>query len=144
MKRLVIAADHRGFKQKSIIIAYLTRETAITCIDVGTHSEERTDYPLYAHKAIEQLNARAVDGAILLCGSGAGMAITANRVPGIFAAVVWNTKIAQAVKADDNCNVLVIPSNFVADDQVCAIVNAWLQATFKGERYAERLAMIDE
>lgn len=144
MKRLVIAADHRGFKQKSIILAYVARKTAITCIDVGTDSDERTDYPIYAHKAVAQLAAHKVDGALLLCGSGAGMAIVANRTPHIYAAVVWNATVAREVKEDDNCNVLVIPSDFVADDQVCELVDAWLQATFKGGRYAERLAMIDE
>lgn len=144
MKRLVIASDHRGFKQKSIILGYLARETSIICIDVGTNCDERTDYPLYAHKALAQLTAHNVDGAILLCGSGAGMAIVANRAPHVYAAVAWNADIARAIKEDDNCNVLVIPSDFVADDQVCQIVDAWLQATFKSGVYADRLAMIDE
>lgn len=144
MKHLVIAADHRGFKQKSIILAYLARETSITCIDVGTDSDERTDYPLYAHKALALLTEQKVEGALLLCGSGAGMAIVANRLSHVYGAVVWDATVARAVKEEDNCNVLVIPSDFVADDQVCEIVNAWLQATFKGGVYAKRLAMIDK
>jgi ribose 5-phosphate isomerase B len=143
MKHLVIAADHRGFHQKNCIKNHLACRHAIECIDVGTMSDERTDYPIYAHKALDYLKTGKADAAILLCGSGAGMAIVANRVPHMYAAVAWNVQIAQMVKEDDNCNVLVIPSDFVADDQVCAVVDAWLGASFKGGVYADRLAMID-
>lgn len=141
--RIAIGADHRGFAQKIIILDFFAKEKQHTCIDVGTMSEERTDYPIYAQKAVAMLQAQMVDLAILLCGSGIGMAIAANRYPHIQAGVAWNREVARLARAHDNVNVLVIPSDFVANEQVMHIVESWLYAEFLGGRYAERLEMID-
>ena len=140
--KIAIGADHRGFEQKQRIISYFASQ--IEFIDVGTDSMDRTDYPLYARKVVDLMAKQEVDAGILLCGSGMGMAIAANRYKDIYAGVVWNKEIARMAKEDDNINLLVLPSDFIQNDQLIPIVNAWLQATFKGGRYAERLAMIDE
>ena len=141
--KIVIGADHRGFAQKKIILDFFAREQQHTFIDVGTMNDERTDYPIYAQKAVALLQAKMADVAILLCGSGIGMAIAANRFPHILAGVAWNQEVARVARAHDNVNVLVIPSDFVADDQLIKIVEAWLYAEFLGGRYAARLEMID-
>ena len=84
-----------------------------------------------------------VDGVVLLCGSGNGMAIAANRFKGVFACVAWNADVARVAKQDDNCNVLVIPADYIQQEEITEIISSWLNATFKGGRYAERLALID-
>ena len=143
--KIVIAADHRGFAQKKIILDFFAREheQQHAFVDVGTMNDERTDYPVYAQKAVALLQAKMADAAILLCGSGIGMAIAANRYPHVLAGVAWNQEVARVARAHDNVNVLVIPSDFVADDQLIKIVEAWLYAEFLGGRYAARLEMID-
>ena len=141
--KIVIGSDHRGFAQKKMILDFFAREQQHTFIDVGTMSDERTDYPIYAHKAVAMLQAKMVDAAILLCGSGIGMAAAANRYSHILAGVAWNQDVARVARAHDNVNVLVIPSDFVADDQLIKIIEAWLYAEFLGGRYAVRLEMID-
>ena len=141
--KIAIGADHRGFKQKTIILSALAQEADVACIDVGTETSERTDYPIYAQAVVRlMLNGEAQLG-ILLCGSGAGIAIAANRYTGIYAGVAWLAEVAAVIKEHDNVNVLVIPSDYVSDEQVMPIVKAWLQARFKEGRYAERLCMID-
>jgi ribose 5-phosphate isomerase B len=142
--RLAIGADHRGFEQKKMLLDFFSHHASVTCIDVGTETDERTDYPIYAHKVVQLIRQKDVDAAILLCGSGIGMAAAANRFPGIVAGVVWNNDIARIAREHDNVNVLVIPSDYVQNEAVVSLVQAWLGATFLGGRYADRLAMFDE
>jgi len=139
MIKIAIGADHRGFEQKKIIQSCINA----LWVDVGTYTTERVDYPVYATKVVNVMHAGQVDCGILLCGSGAGMAIAANRYEHIYAAVAWNEIIARRVKEEDKCNVLVLPSDMIADDTVCGIVDAWLSAQFKEGRYAQRIGMID-
>jgi ribose 5-phosphate isomerase B len=143
--KLIIAADHRGFKLKQA----LTRksrfgEHKVVWIDVGAANDERSDYPLFAKKAMHEMEKTNATGAVLLCGSGVGMAITANRQPGVYAAVVWNTEIARVSKEDDNSNVIALPADYLSLDEAVNIITAWLASMFKGGRYAERLALIDQ
>lgn len=142
--KIAIGADHRGFAYKKILKQHNNfADNHIKWTDVGTHSEQRTDYPTFVRKVCEAIQNNHADAGILLCGSGAGMAIAANRFPEIYACVVWNTEVARVCKEDDNVNVLVIPADFVSADDSIAMVQAWLRATFKGGRYAERLNMVD-
>ncbi|MEX0849806.1 MAG: RpiB/LacA/LacB family sugar-phosphate isomerase [Candidatus Dependentiae bacterium] len=142
--KIAIGSDHRGFEQKNIILAYFAESADHQLIDVGTESDERTDYPPFAQKVVHLMQKGEVQAGILLCGSGIGMAIAANRYPSIFAGVVWNRTIARLAREHDNVNVLVLPSDFIANDEVIPIVNAWLQASFFGGQYEMRLKMIDE
>ena len=137
--KIAIGSDHRGYKQKEDI----KKNIAVTWMDVGTDNEQRTDYPLYAQKVVELMMSNQVDVGVLLCGTGAGMAVAANRYKKIYAAVVWNSEVAQRVKEEDNVNLLVLPSDFISTDQALEIVERWKLATFKEGRYAERIAMID-
>jgi ribose 5-phosphate isomerase B len=141
---IAIGSDHRGFELKKIILEHkeLASHT-ISWIDEGTFTTERADYPIYAKKVVDAILSKRADVGILLCGSGVGVAVAANRYPGIYAGVAWNETVARAAKEDDNCNVLVLPADYSDSEQAIKIIAAWLSATFKGGRYQERIEMID-
>lgn len=137
--KIAIGADHRGFLQKQYIIKHVS---SIEWIDVGTDNEERTDYPLFADKVVQKITNGDAQYGILLCGTGGGMAIAANRYEKIYAVVAWNTEIAIRCKQEDNANILVLPSDYVSDVQAVEMITQWLAQEFKGGRYAERIEMI--
>jgi RpiB/LacA/LacB family sugar-phosphate isomerase len=138
---IAIGADHRGYALKQEIQQQLSH---VTWHDCGTDSSVRTDYPIYAHAVVRELLTGKAEQGILLCGTGAGMAIAANRHPGIYAAVAWNIDIARRAKEEDYVNVLVIPADYLNVAETIAIIRAWLSAKPKDERYKERIAMIDQ
>ncbi len=141
--KIALGADHRGHAQKQLILEQLA-DSPYTLIDVGTDSDERTDFPIYTDIVVNLIKEKQAQLGILLCGSGIGMAIAANRHSGIYAGVVWNETIAQKAKEHNNANLVVLPSDYITDAQVMPIINAWLNASFNGGRYAERVAMIDK
>lgn len=136
-----IGADHRGFKLKSFIINYFKEHH---WLDVGTDSEERTDYPLFAQKVCHDVLERSADCGIVICGSGIGVSIAANRFKGIYAALCWDPEVARHAREYDGANVLALPANFVTPEVAVDIVNAWSGAEFKGGIYKKRLEMIEE
>lgn len=138
---IAIGADHRGYALKQEVQQQLSH---FTWHDCGTNSSERTDYPIYAHAVVREILTGKAGQGILLCGTGAGMAIAANRHPGIYAAVVWNIETARRAKEEDYVNVLVIPADYLNVAETIAIIRAWLSAKHKDERYKERIAMIDQ
>lgn len=147
-KKIILATDHRGFALKEYLktvqsVPVHDKSLLVSWIDVGAFEPERSDYPVFAHAAVQRMHQESVDGAILLCGSGNGMAIAANRFKGIFACVAWNSQLARQAKEDDNCNMLVIPADVVNQEEMLEIISSWLDAHFKGGRYAQRLALID-
>jgi ribose 5-phosphate isomerase B len=146
VKRLVIAigADHRGFRMKEFIKNNLSLvRHNIEWIDVGAYNAKRSDYPIFAAKAVSAITKGQAQLAILLCGTGIGMAIAANRFPGIFAGLAWNNTVARLAKEDDNVNVLVLPSDFITKTTAVQMTKAWLKASFKKGRYAQRIKLID-
>ena len=139
--KICIGADHRGYELKKFLIDALPD---YDWCDVGTHSSERTDYPIYARYVCTALIEGKAQYGVLICGSGEGMAIAANRFKGIYAALCWNKEIACIARQDDGTNVLALPSDFITQDQALVIFKAWIGAQFKGGRYQERLALIDQ
>lgn len=139
LHNLIIGADHRGFIAKE----YIKAASNLTLFDIGTSSTERTDYPIFAKKVCAGVRSGEFQGGILLCGSGAGMVIAANRTSGIYAAVAWNIEVAQKIRQDDWCNVLVLPVDFLLFEQLLPIVYAWAAACPKEGIYKDRLALID-
>jgi len=141
---IVIGADHRGFDHKEYIKHHtMNIDIAVTWIDVGAYDLSRSDYPLFAQKACAQIIQGNAAGGVLICGSGVGMAVAANRFRGIYAALAWNRVVARQSKEHDNANIVVIPSDYVSKEEATQMVTAWLSATFAGGRYQERIAMID-
>ncbi len=140
--KIVIGADHRGFNHKEYIKQHIT---PIQWVDVGAFNTKRSDYPIFSHAVCKMiLQGEDVDLGVLICGTGVGMAITANRYKNIYAALAWNKKVARQSREHDNSNVIVLPSDYVSMEQAVAMVNAWREVSFIGGRYAERIKMIDE
>lgn len=139
--KISIGADHRGFQLKTKIMQYFDQHE---WLDVGTHSEQRTDYPIYAKLVCQDIQSNEAERGILLCGSGVGICIAANRFKGVYAALCWNSDVARMAVEDDGANVLVLPADFVSEEQAISIIKAWLQSTFKGGLYQRRLEMIDD
>ncbi len=141
---IAIGADHRGFLLKDFLKDYKYPPSyALMWRDIGAFTAERSDYPCFVPPVCHLILEEKADKGILICGSGQGMAVAANRFRGIYAGVAWNETIARVGKEDDNINVLVLPADFITHEQAVASVIAWLGATFKGNRYAERLMVID-
>ncbi len=139
-----IGADHRGYHLKKLIKENQFLDELIHWHDVGTDSTERTDYPIFTQRAIALLQNNTVEYAVLLCGTGVGMAIAANRTSEIYAGVAWCAEVAQRAKEEDNVNVLILPADYINESDAFECIKRWLMATFKGDRYAKRLSMIDK
>jgi ribose 5-phosphate isomerase B len=139
--KISIGADHRGFQLKTSIIEHLDEHE---WLDVGCYSEQRTDYPIFAKRVCEDIINAVADCGILICASGVGMAMAANRYKGIYAALSWNTETARSAKEDDGANVLVLPSDFVSAEAAFTMIDIWLKAEFKEGVYQRRLELIDE
>jgi ribose 5-phosphate isomerase B len=111
--KVAIASDHAGFPEKEQLKAVLN-ELGIEYEDLGTRSTESVDYPDYARKVAEEVAAGKVDQGLLVCGSGTGMAIAANKVPGVRAAVAWNEEIARLAREHNDANILALGGRMIA------------------------------
>jgi ribose 5-phosphate isomerase B len=140
MIKIAIGADHRGYELKQALQQELK---SIAWSDCGANSIERTDYPLYAHAVVKEMLTGKVELGVLICGTGIGMSIAANRHPGIYAAIAWSNAIAVRAKEEDYANILVLPSDYVTVEQAMGMIKAWLAAKPKEGRYKERISMID-
>lgn len=144
MTTLVFGADHRGVLLKELLIKQCTAAAIAQIEDVGTHTLERTDYPLYVYRVVQALQADPRKKGVLLCGSGIGMAIAANRFKGMYAGCVWSAAAAQAAKADDNINILILPVDFIEQEEAWRALQIWLTTPFKEDRYRRRLELLEE
>lgn len=140
---IAIGSDHGGYVLKEKIKKYL-EEKEILYIDCGTYSEERTDYPIFAKKVAQEIQSKRADKGILVCRSGYGMTVVANKFKGIRAAAIYGEESAKFAKADDDINVVTLGGDYLTENQAICIIRNWLATEFKGGRYAERLKMIEE
>lgn len=141
-KRIAIGADHAGFEEKEKIKKTLD-ELGIEYEDVGTTSADSVDYPDFARQVAERVALGEAEQGLLFCGSGTGMAISANKVKGVRAAVAWSPDIARLAREHNNANVLALPARFVSEDEATAIVKAWFAADFEGGRHERRVEKIE-
>jgi ribose 5-phosphate isomerase B len=142
-KRIAIGSDHVGYPLKEEIKTYL-HELGFTYQDFGAHSTERTDYPLFAKDVTTAISSKEADLGILVCGTGVGMAITANKVKGIRAVVCSEPYSAMLSRQHNNTNVLAIGSRVIGPELARMIVKSWLDAEFEGGRHASRLDIISQ
>lgn len=142
-KKIALAADHAGFEEKEKLKSTLT-ELGVEFEDMGTTSSDSVDYPDYALKVGRAVADGDFDQGLLVCGSGTGMAIAANKVHGVRAAVAWSPDIARLAREHNNANVLSLPARFVSDDQAKEILKAWFDADFEGGRHERRVEKIVE
>ena len=142
-KRIAIGSDHVGYPLKEEIKAYLA-ELGYTCQDFGTNTTQRTDYPLFAKEVTSVVSSQQAELGILICGTGVGMAITANKVKGIRAVVCSEPYSAMLSRQHNNTNILALGARVVGPELARMIVKAWLEAEFEGGRHAGRLELISQ
>ena len=140
--KIALASDHAGFAEKERLKPLLA-DLGLQFEDLGTVSEASVDYPDYARKVAEEVAGGRVDQGLLVCGSGTGMAITANKVPGVRAAVAWSEETARLARQHNDANVLAIGALTTPPEQIPGIVRAWFSSDFEGGRHAERVAKIE-
>ena len=140
---IAIGADHGGYLLKEEVKKYL-EEKGIQYKDFGTYSEERTDYPIFGEPVIKAVQSKEYEKGILICGTGFGMTILANKFKGIRCASCWNEEVAKLLKAHNDANIIALPGRFINTSQAVTILRAWLGSEFMGGRHTERLQMIEE
>jgi len=138
---VALASDHAGFRVKEIAKQVL-RDLGIPVEDFGADSEDSVDYPDYARRALTFIVGGKADRGVLVCGSGVGMSIVANKFPGIRAALVTDTKIAEMSRKHNDANVLVLPGWKMEREEAEAILKVWLRTEFEGGRHQRRLDKI--
>ncbi|MEK6334037.1 MAG: ribose 5-phosphate isomerase B [Acidobacteriota bacterium] len=141
--KIAIASDHAGFEEKERLKPLLD-EMGIQYEDLGTSSEKSVDYPDYARKVGEEVAQGKVEQGVLVCGSGTGMAIAANKIPGVRAAVAWNEEVARLAREHNDANVLALGARTTPADELPKIVRAWFDAKFDSGRHARRVEKISE
>ncbi len=142
IKTIAIGCDHAGFPYKDSIVALLTKQ-GIAVTDFGTNSTESVDYPDFVHPVAEIVESGKADLGILLCGSGNGVAMTANKHPGIRAALCWKKELAALGRRHNNANILCIPARFVSKRMALSLVRTFLKSQFEGGRHERRVGKID-
>ena len=141
--KIALASDHAGYAEKERLKTVLT-DLGVEFDDLGTASEASVDYPDFARKVAEQVAHGEVEQGLLVCGSGTGMAITANKVPGVRAAVAWSEETARLARRHNDANVLAIGARTTPPADIPKIVRAWFSTEFEGGRHADRVAKISE
>lgn len=139
--RIAVACDHGGFVQKDAVIEHL-KSLGHEVTDLGTNSEEPVDYPDYADRAARMVSRGEADRAILICGTGIGMAITADKVPGVRATPVQTVKFAELARQHNNANVIGLSGRFVSLEDNLVLVDTFLNTEFEGGRHAKRVEKI--
>ena len=141
--KIALGADHAGFELKEKIKKHL-QASGVQVDDHGTQSTDSVDYPDYAKAVGEEVATRAADRGILVCGSGIGMAITANKVPGVRAANVTSEEAAELSRRHNDANVLTLGARLTDDATALRIVERWLATGFEGGRHQRRVQKIAE
>ncbi len=141
--RIVIGADHGGFRAKGEIVRFL-REQGTSVEDLGTHSEESCDYPDIAHKVARAVAAGDFELGILVCGTGIGMSISANKVPGIRAALCQDTFSARMAREHNDSNILCLGERVTGVGLMLDILAAYLGGEFEGGRHGRRVGKIEQ
>jgi ribose 5-phosphate isomerase B len=140
-QKIAIGGDHAGFKLKQIILDWLLTNGYETK-DFGTYSDASADYPDFAHPVASAVESGEFDLGVLVCGSGQGVAITANKHQGIRAALVWDTPLASLSRQHNNANIICLPERFIEVDKAIECVNVFLHTEFEGGRHANRVNKI--
>jgi ribose 5-phosphate isomerase B len=139
---IAIGSDHAGFKLKNDLIAYLI-EKGYDLQDFGPDNADSVDYPDYAHPVAESVESGENNLGILICGSGNGVCLTANKHKGIRAALAWEEEVAALARQHNNANIICLPARFVSKAKAFKIVDAFLEASFEGGRHERRVEKIE-
>lgn len=142
-KTIIIGSDHAAYPLKEKLKTYLFN-TGMIIEDAGTYSEDSVDYPDFGKKVASAVSGHLYTRGILLCGTGIGMSIVANRFKGVRAALCHNTDSAFMSRRHNDSNILVLGGRVIEEDVAIAILVTWLETSFEGGRHQDRLSKIDE
>ncbi|MBA4240865.1 MAG: ribose 5-phosphate isomerase B [Sphingobacteriaceae bacterium] len=142
MTKIAIGSDHAGFELKEVLISYLKTKN-IDVVDKGCYSLERADYPDAAHAVATAVTNKEVNFGILMCGSGNGINMSANKHNGIRAALCWNSEISALARQHNDANILTLPARYISVEEAKKCVDAFLIEQFEGGRHADRIKKID-
>lgn len=140
--RIAIGSDHAAWEAKTEVVAEL-RQAGHQVDDLGTYNAESCDYPVFAFAVARKVAAGDADRGVLLCGSGIGMSIAANRVAGVRAALVHDRQTAQLCREHNDANVVCLGARLSPIDQILECVEVFIDTDFAGDRHARRVAMFD-
>ena len=140
-KKICISSDHAGYKIKEYIKTLLYKKK-ISLIDLGPHNDKSVDYPDYAKKVAKRIKGKKSDFGILVCGSGTGMAISANKIRGVRAAVCYNKTSTYLCRSHNNANILCIGARLTKKNSIGKIVSMFLKTKFEGGRHQRRIRKI--
>ena len=141
--KIAVGSDHRGYALKERIIAFL-EDLGHEAVDQGTGSEESADYPDFAFPVAEKVASGEVERGILICGSGVGMSIAANKVKGVRAALCRTVGDARMTRMHNDSNVLTLSEKSMEDPEIDELVKVWLETGYEGERHQKRLDKITD
>ena len=141
--KIALGSDHAGYLLKNVIKDHLA-EKEIEFTDFGTFKMDSTDYPEYSYKVCQSIISSECDLGILICGTGIGMSIAANKNKGIRAAVVHSPETAKLSRLHNNANVLCMGARIVEEDTACELADIWLSTSFEGGRHEKRLNLITQ
>jgi ribose 5-phosphate isomerase B len=140
--KVAIGSDHAGFELKESLRKHLENK-GIDVVDKGTFSSERADYPDYGHAVATAVLDKSVDLGILMCGSGNGIAMSANKHAGIRAALCWNEEITTLARQHNDANILVLPARYISPESAKNCIDIFLSTTFEGGRHQDRILKIN-
>ena len=141
MIKVAVGCDHGGFILKESVVSTLERLGA-EVVDLGCYDESSVDYPVYGEKVARSVASGECALGVIMCGTGIGISIAANKVRGVRAAVVTNTYMAELTKNHNNANIIALGGRVISPDEAAAIVEAWYTAEYEGGRHQRRLDMI--
>lgn len=141
--KVAVGCDHGGFLLKDAVISTL-EELGAQVVDFGTYSTESVDYPVYGKKVADAVASGECDLGVVMCGTGIGISIAANKVKGIRAAVVTNEFMAEMTRRHNNANVIALGGRVINPEEAKVLVKAWYTAQFEGGRHQKRIDMITE
>ena len=141
--KIALGADHAGYEYKDKLISYLT-ENGYSCVDCGTNGPESVDYPVYARKVCELVRSKECDFGILVCGTGIGMSIAANKHRGIRAALCNEPESTAMTRHHNNSNVLCLGARMIPFETALELTNVFISTEFDGGRHERRIEMLDK
>ena len=141
--KVVVASDHAGYTYKQEIKGFL-KNKGVQVVDVGTNSIESCDYPIFAHEAAKKVAAGDVDYGILVCSSGEGIAIAANKIKGVRAGIAYNDDVARLMRQHNNANMIAFGATFMKLPDVLKRIEIFLKTPFEGGRHERRVNEIED
>lgn len=141
--KIAIGCDHAAFQLKENLKPYLI-EKGFEIKDFGCYSEERADYPDFAHPVANAVESKEFDFGMLLCGSGNGISMAANKHKGIRAALCWNSEIAELARQHNDANIMSLPARFISEEEAKKCIDKFYSTSFEGGRHADRVKKIAE